>query len=98
MQGERLDESPIGPRGLAGDRAYGLIDVETGHLCSAKHPRKYGALFGCHASFVDEPIEGGPVAITLPDGSIVRTDDAAAHQRLSALVGREIRLESAAPA
>jgi uncharacterized protein YcbX len=97
MQGESLSESAIGPRGLAGDRAYGLVDVETGHLCSAKHPRKFGALFACHASFVDEPIEGAPVVITLPDGSTVRTDDADVHERLSALVGRPVRLEAAAP-
>jgi uncharacterized protein YcbX len=98
MQGELLTESTIGPRGLAGDRAYGLIDVETGHLCSAKHPRKFGALFACHASFVGEPGEGAPVVITLPDGATVRTDDPDVDERLSALVGRDVRLEAAAPA
>lgn len=98
MQGEELSESPIGPRGLAGDRAYGIVDIETGHLCSAKHPRKYGAFFSCHAAFVGEPGEGAPVAITLPDGSVVRTDDADVDDRLSALVGRPVRLDAAAPA
>jgi uncharacterized protein YcbX len=97
MQGEELSSSAIGPRGLAGDRAYGVVDVETGHLCSAKHPRKYGALFACHASFVDEPGEVAPVAITLPDGLVLRTDSPDVDERLSSLVGRPVRLDAAAP-
>jgi uncharacterized protein YcbX len=99
MQGERLDASAIGPRGLAGDRAYALIDVETGHLCSAKHPRKWGAVFACHASFVNEPGDGEipPVVITLPDGSTIRSDAAGVDARLSAVIGREVRLDTAAP-
>ena len=100
MQGERLTESAIGPRGLAGDRAYGLIDVETGHLCSAKHPRKYGPVFACHAAFVAEPNGAVParVAITLPDGSVVHSDDDDVDERLSDLLSRRVRLEAAAPA
>lgn len=97
MQGERLESSAIGPRGLAGDRAYALIDVETGNLCSAKHPRKYGPLFACHASFVGDPGEGAPVEITLPDGSSVRSDDGDIDARLTAAIGREVRLEASAP-
>jgi uncharacterized protein YcbX len=97
MQGEKLEESAIGPRGLAGDRAYALVDVETGRLCSAKHPRKWGELFACHASFVDEPAEGAPIVMTLPDGSTVRSDDPDVDARLSKLVGSEVRLESSAP-
>jgi uncharacterized protein YcbX len=93
MQGEELSASAIGPRGLAGDRAYGVIDLESGRLCSAKHPRKYGALFACRASLVDD----GVAAITLPDGSVVRSDDPGVDERLSELLGRPVRLDAAAP-
>jgi hypothetical protein len=99
MQGERLESSLIGARGLAGDRAYGVIDVESGNLCSAKHPRKYGPLFACHASLPDAVAEGEipPVTIRLPDGSAIRsgTDDVSA--RLSELCGRELRLDTSSP-
>jgi uncharacterized protein YcbX len=99
MQGERLDASPIGPRGLAGDRAYALIDVETGHLCSAKHPRKWGALFACHASFDETVTESDVPAVTirLPDGSTVRSDDDDIDARLSEMCGRDVRIDVAAP-
>ena len=99
MQSERLESSVVGERGLAGDRAYALIDVDTGHLCSAKHPRKWGALFACHAAFVREPAEDETpnVAIRLPEGSVVRSDDPDVDERLSALVGRKVRLDAAAP-
>ena len=36
MLGEALDVAPIQARGVAGDRAYALIDVETGKVVSAK--------------------------------------------------------------
>jgi uncharacterized protein YcbX len=99
MQGESLTESAIGPRGLSGDRAYALIDVESGMLVSAKHPRKWGPVFACHASFVGEPTDGDPppVQITLPDSSTIRSDDRDVNDRLTALLGREVRLETASP-
>ena len=100
MQGEKVDSSPIGPRGLAGDRAYALIDAETGHVGSAKRPRQWPGLFECRASFADEPAEDGPLppaVITLPDGSTMRTDDESIDARLSDLVGHAVRLESVAP-
>ena len=42
MQGEEIIRSAVTERGLLGDRAYALIDLETGHVASAKHPRKWG--------------------------------------------------------
>jgi uncharacterized protein YcbX len=99
MQGERLTESPIGPRGLAGDRAYALIDLQTGHVGSAKHPRQWRGVFECTATLVEEPGANGipAAAITLPDGSIIRTDDAAIDEAMSDLVGRAVQLAAAAP-
>ena len=93
MLGESLSECDVGPTGLVGDRAYGLIDAEDGKVASAKNPRKWGALLTCRAAFVD----GDAVEITLPDGSTVRADDPEVDARLSRTIGRDVRLASTAP-
>ena len=56
--------------GVAGDRAYAVIDRSDGKVASAKNPRKWARLLGCHAEFLEEPAPGEsapPVRITLPD-------------------------------
>ena len=56
-----------------GDRAYALIDTDTGKVVSAKSVRLFPDLFGCRAAFVEPPRAGRelpPVRITLPDGTI----------------------------
>ncbi len=55
MQGEEVEQIVLGPGGVAGDRAYGFVDVETGKLASAKRPRRFGALLDCRARFVSAP-------------------------------------------
>ncbi|MCU1629842.1 MAG: MosC domain protein [Pseudonocardia sp.] len=45
MQGEELNASHLSGRGLLGDRALALVDVETGKVVSAKDPRKWPAMF-----------------------------------------------------
>jgi uncharacterized protein YcbX len=100
MRGEQVAESLVGERGLAGDRAYALVDQETGKVASAKNPRRWGALFECRAAFVGEPGAGPelpPVEITGPGGETIRSDDPGAHESLSRLVGRPVRLESQPP-
>jgi len=44
MRGEELDSADVADRGLVGDRAYAMIDAETGKVVSAKNPRKWGNL------------------------------------------------------
>jgi uncharacterized protein YcbX len=43
MLGEILDEALIDEGGVLGDRAYALIDQDTGKVASAKLPKKWGA-------------------------------------------------------
>ena len=76
MQGEEVDQILLGPGGVAGDRAYGFVDVDTGRLASAKQPKRFGALLDCHARFLTAPTEDGmpPIEVTFPDGTVVRTD------------------------
>lgn len=99
MLGEELDSSEIGERGLTGDRAWALVS-DDGKVASAKNPRKWAKLFDCRAAFVESPRAPGalpPVRITLPDGRIVRTDDADANRVLSEALGRESTLQTVAP-
>ena len=38
MLGEELDQVDVDEGGVVGDRAFALMDVETGKVASAKHP------------------------------------------------------------
>jgi uncharacterized protein YcbX len=100
MAGEELQASGTTNRGLLGDRAFGLIDEETGKLASAKRPRLWADLLRFNATFVEEPRSGVPlpaVRITLPDGRVMRSDDRAFNAILSQAVGRPVAFVSRAP-
>ena len=96
MLGEELNSSYITERGLLGDRAYALIDQETGKVASAKNPRKWGKLFDFRAAFIDTPqvVENilPPVRITFPDGTHIFSDQDYIDYNLSKVLGREVRL------
>ncbi len=101
MQGEELNAAVVTGRGIAGDRAYAVIDRATGLVASAKHPRKWGRLFECSAALVEPPGPGDPpppVRITLPDGGVVDSRHPDVDRVLSRVLGREVRLASEAPA
>jgi hypothetical protein len=101
MRGEALTLARVlADHGVQGDRAFAVLDVETGRVASAKHPRRWGALLGYEARFVDALADRqrhGPVSITLPDGATVRSDHADAERRLSIALGREVRLSATPP-
>ncbi len=100
MMGEELNAVEVTPRGLRGDRAYALLDRATGKVASAKNPRKWPNLFDFRAALVEPPRRGEPLPptrIALPDGTTVASDDPAVHEVLSRALGRDVRLESAAP-
>jgi uncharacterized protein YcbX len=100
MGGERLDEAQVTERGIVGDRAFAIVDVETGKVASAKSVRLFPRLLRCKATFVESPRAGRdlpPVRITLPDGRVVTTDSADVDRKLSACFGRDVRLAHSAP-
>ncbi len=100
MMGEELNAAELTERGVHGDRAYALLDAESGKVASAKNPRKWPTLFDHRASFVEPPNKDSaipPVRITLPDGSILTSDEPEVHHRLSAELGRDVTLTAAAP-
>jgi len=100
MGGERLEHGAFTERGLVGDRAYALIDTDTGKVASAKSVRLFPDLLGCRAAFVEPPRLDGevpPVRITLPDGTSVSSDSSDVDPVLSAFFRRDVTLARAAP-
>ncbi len=99
MLGERVDASDVGDLGLTGDRTYAVVDVATGKVGSAKHPRLWGALLECQARSLEPTSSDSlpPVSITLPDGGETGSEDADVDDRLSAVFGRPVQLTTVAP-
>lgn len=100
MGGEPLEAADVTDRGLLGDRAYALLDRDTGKIASAKLPRLWAGLLECRAAFVDEPDATAPippVVITLPDGSTTWSDSPDVDEHLSKAFGRAVQLCTAAP-
>jgi len=100
MMGEELNATDVTQRGLLGDRAYALVDPSNGKVASAKNPRKWGKLFDFRAAFVEPPRTGEkppPVRITLPNGTIVTSEQGNLNQVLSNVLGREVTLGTTAP-
>lgn len=99
MKGELLDQVELTPRGLVGDRAYALIDVDTGKVVSAKSVDWFPSMLDCQAAYVEPPKSSGelpPVRITLPDNSTVTSDSSDATQMLSSYFGRNVTLSQTA--
>lgn len=100
MQGEELEGAAITERGVLGDRTYAVLDRATGHIASAKHPGKWGALIACRAAFAEPPRPDAPlppVSITLPDGAVISSAQPDVDARLSRALGRDVALVTRAP-
>lgn len=90
MQGERVEVARVSPSGLEGDREWAVLDLETGLVASAKHPRLWAALLGCRSSL---HFDGEFVAIELPGGGrVVSEAPTTANAALSDLVRRRVEL------
>ena len=80
MMGERVETVVVTERGILGDRAYALVDQNTGKLGSVKNPRKWGFLLTCKARFA-EPVESDETVpprpnhhAPFPDGACLPTN------------------------
>ena len=90
MAGERLSKAFVGARGIPGDRGWAVFDEGRKGITTAK---RIPALRGGKARYLEEPVEGEAspqVEIALPDGSKLRSDDAAGG--LSAWLGKPVSL------
>ena len=92
MLGESLRATPIGSSGIPGDRAYALVNVETGKIASAKDPRKWAQLLDFRSVY-DGGVDRDTLVITLPDGRAVRASDDV-DAVLSGACGHPVRLSS----
>ncbi len=97
MMGEELNSAEVTKGGLLGDRAYALVDSSDGKVASAKNPRKWPTLFDFRAVLADAPRPGvkvPPVRITLPEGTIVNSEQPDVHRTLSKALKREVTLSA----
>lgn len=92
MGGESLDEARVTDLGITGDRAFGLRNLRTGKVLTAR--RTPALLFAC-ARWFDGA--GGHTQITLPDDTVLTSDQPDCDEILSAWLGQSVRLERAGP-
>jgi uncharacterized protein YcbX len=98
MMGEELNATDVTERGLVGDRQFAVVDASTGKVAGAKNPRKWGNFFDFRASYVEPPERGSKlpaVRMTLPDGTIVTSDEPDLPLILSNALGREVTFAQA---
>jgi len=70
MLGQRIEAAEVTARGLAGDRAYALLDVESGRVVSAKIPRHWRGMFELRSSELGRAVE---VISEAPEGARYRS-------------------------
>ena len=63
MKGKSLDQAEFTAHGLVGDRAYALIDSDTGKLVTGQNPKLFPGLLGCQAVFSRAATSGSRTAI-----------------------------------
>lgn len=83
LGGEHLDAVSLGPLGLHGDRRWGIRDLATGTVLTARREPKLLLASACLSS-------SGEAQITLPGGRAARDGE-----ELSAWLGRPVALEPA---
>ena len=86
MLGERLTRVDVADHGLVGDRAWSLVDVDTGLNLTA---RREPSLLLASARLAGPSVADG-VIITLPDGTETAND-----KELSRWIGRPVELRAA---
>jgi uncharacterized protein YcbX len=100
MLGEEVNAAEVTARGVLGDRGFALVDLFTGKVASAKHPRKWGRLFEFQATYTEPPQRARPlppVRITLPGGDQTTSDHPSINQALSDALGRDVMLMGTPP-
>jgi uncharacterized protein len=83
MGGERLDACDVTEVGLVGDRRWGVVDVDTGKVLTAKRDGRL--LFATARMIGDDEVQ-----VSLPDGQILSDDG-----QLSDWLGRRVSLQRA---
>src|SRR5207302_8575126 len=98
MMGEELNASEVTDRGLVGDRQFAVVDASTGKVAGAKNPRKWGKFFDFRAAYVEPPERGSKlpaVWLTLPDGTVVTSEQPDLAEGLSRALGGQVAFAEA---
>jgi uncharacterized protein len=98
MMGEELNATDVTEGGLVGDRQFAVVDAATGKVAGAKNPRKWGNFFDFRAAYVEPPKAESKlpsVRLTLPDGTLVTSEESELDQILSRALGREVKFAQA---
>jgi uncharacterized protein len=96
MRGEALAETEIDAGGVVGDRAYGIVDPESGAVVSsAQGRRKWRDIVTLAARYRAGPPANGaaaPIDILLADGTTLAGEQSDIDERLAALLGQPAHL------
>src|SRR5207302_11069920 len=98
MMSEELNAAEVMERGVVGDRQFAVVDASTGKVAGAKNPRKWGNFFDFRAAYVVPPESGSKlpaVRLTLPDGTVVTSEQPDVAEVLSRALGREVAFAEA---
>jgi uncharacterized protein YcbX len=92
MRGESLNEAWVTERGFAGDRVWGVRELDRGGIMSA---RTFPHLLALRARYEGEPDAdaAATIKIELPDGGAIAPDDPQASGILSEFLRRRVSLE-----
>ncbi len=91
MLGESLRSAQVGASGIAGDRTHALVDATSGKVASAKDPRAWAGLLDFRSWYDGSP-ETPNLVIAAPGGGEIRVATPDVDGRLTAAVGRPVRL------
>ncbi|MFY1699302.1 MOSC N-terminal beta barrel domain-containing protein [Solwaraspora sp. WMMA2101] len=100
MLGENLDRAYVNEAGIAGDRAFAVLDCVTGKVASAKNPRLWRDMLTVRSTLLPPDAAGTPaVRLIMADGTTgTVTVTGRPDPALSTLLGRDVRLlDRAAP-
>ena len=88
MAGEAVEAVELDADGGAGDRRWGVRDLDTGRLASAKKPRPFGGLLDWSARITDD----GTVEVASPGGQTWTAGDPDLDTALSRAFDRPLVL------
>lgn len=90
--GERLEAVDVSAAGFSGDRSFGIVDVASGLVASAKRPQRWAGLLQLRSELVSP----GAVRLALPDRRRLMSTEGEADAVLSDFLGREVELRAKA--
>jgi uncharacterized protein YcbX len=90
--GEPVSSATLTSVGIENDRAFAIIDVESGKVASAKRPQLWRRMLELSVA----EGSGNSVAIRFPDGETIAVAEAGIDEKLSAFLGRSVKMSTQA--